>query len=378
MKRNRKVYKPSAIPTYKGGGKTSYSTKGYDKVQENNNTTSKLTKHNWLMDALGLDFSDLLDMGLDVLQYSQQSAALNEMLEDVEDPSQVVQGTTEALNLIPDSSMPTPSTAITDLIGEVKGQQTDVEIDDSALEIASDASQQATADSISNISKMGTKGMAGLTNVLEAADKTDLGIAQQGLDIAKTETQLTEQAEQNQMDTVADLTNLYGQQDFSASQDLFSTYIDDLSAASQFKQQLELGAAGLSLPGVISGNLAKEGMKTPEGEATMEEGKEVMEAGEPEISPGEEKHETNPIDLVKDGKKIGEMTGGEVIMPSKDVEVLEALLKKGDSENIMKMMGVLMMKWNKKAQEHAEKEIGGAVEAKGGAKVYKPSAKVKY
>ena len=116
-------------------------------------------------------------------------------------------------------------------------------------------------------------------------------------------------------------------------------------------------------------------MKTPEGEATMKEGEEVMEAGEPEISPGEEKHETNPIDLVRDGEKIGEMTGGEVIMPSKDVE---ALLRKGDGESIMKLMATLMLKWSKKAQEYAEKEIGGAVEAKGGMRTYNPSSKINY
>ena len=379
MKRNRKVYKPSAIPTYKGGGKTSYSTKGYDKVQESGSIGAKISsKHNpiptWVLELVG----DAMDVGLDIWQYTDQQNALQNLLAGVDDPTEVVEDTSEALGAIGAAGgLPEASDAITDLIDEVKGKQTDVEIDDSALEIAADASQQNTADAIANISKTGTKGMAGLQNILAAADKTDLGIAQQGLDIAKTETQLTEQNEQNQMNTIADLTNLYGQQDFAASQDIFGTYTDDLSAASQFEQSLELGLAGLNFPGVLAANVAKDGMKTPEGEATMEEGKEVMEAGEPEISPGEEEHATNPIDLVKDGKKIGEMTGGEVIMPSKDVEVLEALLAKGDAGNIMKMMSALMVKWNKKAQEYTEKEIGG-VEAKGGAKVYKPSTKVKY
>ena len=32
------------------------------------------------------------------------------------------------------------------------------------------------------------------------------------------------------------------------------------------------------------------------------------------ITPGEFSHETNPIDMLKDGAKIGEMTGGEVIL----------------------------------------------------------------
>ena len=385
MKRNRKVYKPSAIPTYKGGGKTSYSTKGYDKVQESGSVGAKISSYHaippWVLELVG----DAVDVGLDIWQYTDQQGALNDLMSTVDpdgdgtiDPGTIVGQTDEALEAIAaEDGLPEASDAITDLIDEVTGQQTDVEIDDSALDIAADASEQATADAIANISKTGTKGMAGLTNVLEAAEQTDLGIAQKGLDIASQETQLTEAAEQNQMNTIADLTNLYGQQDFAASQDIFGAYTGDLSSASDFLQQLQLGSAGLNLPGILSANMGKEGMKTPEGEATMEKGEEVMPAGEPDVSPGEEEHATNPIDLVKDGKKIGEMTGGEVIMPSKDVEVLEALLKKGDAKNIMKMMGVLMMKWNKKAQEYAEKEIGG-VEAKGGAKVYKPSAKIKY
>ena len=31
-------------------------------------------------------------------------------------------------------------------------------------------------------------------------------------------------------------------------------------------------------------------------------------------TPGEFSHETNPIDMMKDGAKIGEMTGGEAIL----------------------------------------------------------------
>jgi hypothetical protein len=32
------------------------------------------------------------------------------------------------------------------------------------------------------------------------------------------------------------------------------------------------------------------------------------------VTPGEFSHESNPIDLVKDGQKVGEATGGEVIL----------------------------------------------------------------
>ena len=32
------------------------------------------------------------------------------------------------------------------------------------------------------------------------------------------------------------------------------------------------------------------------------------------ITPGEFSHETNPIDMIKDGAKIGELTGGEAVL----------------------------------------------------------------
>lgn len=53
------------------------------------------------------------------------------------------------------------------------------------------------------------------------------------------------------------------------------------------------------------------------------------------ISPGEFSHERNPIDMVKDGSKVGELTGGEVILNpdqekavAKESPYFRALLKK--------------------------------------------------
>ena len=36
------------------------------------------------------------------------------------------------------------------------------------------------------------------------------------------------------------------------------------------------------------------------------------------VTPGEFSHEDNPIDIVQDGEKIGEMTGGEAIVSPED------------------------------------------------------------
>jgi len=49
-------------------------------------------------------------------------------------------------------------------------------------------------------------------------------------------------------------------------------------------------------------------------------------------TPGAFSHSSNPIDIMKDGAKIGEMTGGEYIFNPKQAKQLVKLSKKGDSE----------------------------------------------
>lgn len=48
-------------------------------------------------------------------------------------------------------------------------------------------------------------------------------------------------------------------------------------------------------------------------------------------TPGAFSHKTNPIDVIKDGKKIAEMTGGEYIFNPKQSEKLKSLSAGGDS-----------------------------------------------
>jgi len=60
--------------------------------------------------------------------------------------------------------------------------------------------------------------------------------------------------------------------------------------------------------------------------------KQRMEDGGVQKTPGAFSHSTNPIDIMKDGAKIGEMTGGEYIFNPKQSKQLVKLSKKGDSE----------------------------------------------
>tara|TARA_R110000796_G_scaffold71797_13_gene162863 strand:- start:3650 stop:4651 length:1002 start_codon:yes stop_codon:yes gene_type:complete len=54
--------------------------------------------------------------------------------------------------------------------------------------------------------------------------------------------------------------------------------------------------------------------------------------GEVEKTPGEFDHEENPIDIVQEGDKIGEMTGGEYIFNPEQAEELLQLSVKGDTK----------------------------------------------
>ena len=79
---------------------------------------------------------------------------------------------------------------------------------------------------------------------------------------------------------------------------------------------------------------------------TGEEGGKIDE-DEGGVTPGEFDHDSNPIDIVQDGEKIGEATGGELILPPDDVEAIRVALKKDDTESAINLMKKLVAKYDK-------------------------------
>ena len=65
-------------------------------------------------------------------------------------------------------------------------------------------------------------------------------------------------------------------------------------------------------------------------------------------TPGEFSHKTNPIDLIRNGKKIGEATGGELIFNPEQSGKLETMAEEGDTE-LHKYLRGLFKKFNKKS-----------------------------
>ena len=87
--------------------------------------------------------------------------------------------------------------------------------------------------------------------------------------------------------------------------------------------------------------------------------KDFMSGGQPDVTPGKFSHKENPIDLVQnneEGKreKIGEMTGGEAIVPPKNVTQIRAMIENKDGESLVNLMDKLLSKWDKEANENAE------------------------
>lgn len=67
-------------------------------------------------------------------------------------------------------------------------------------------------------------------------------------------------------------------------------------------------------------------------EEVPEEEDEIFNAGGIQKTPGEFSHKTNPIDIMKDGAKIGEMTGGEYIFNPSQAKKLKQLSSSGNSK----------------------------------------------
>ena len=89
-------------------------------------------------------------------------------------------------------------------------------------------------------------------------------------------------------------------------------------------------------------------------------GMQEVPAEQPEVTPGKFSHTDNPIDLIqKEGtngspEKIGEMTGGEAIVPPKNVKQMRKMIKNNDGEALVNLMDNLLTKWDREAEENEE------------------------
>jgi len=78
-------------------------------------------------------------------------------------------------------------------------------------------------------------------------------------------------------------------------------------------------------------NILEEEVTDPSGTILLDE-VDIKEEGGVQKTPGEFDHDDNPIDIVQEGAKIGEMTGGEYIFNPEQAEEMRKLSKDGDTE----------------------------------------------
>ena len=97
------------------------------------------------------------------------------------------------------------------------------------------------------------------------------------------------------------------------------------------------------LDGTLFGSGGYQGLN-PNKYVGMEDGGKIDKDGG--VTPGEFDHSTNKIDMVQDGEKIGEATGGELILPPDDVQEIRMALDKGDKESAFELMERLVAKYD--------------------------------
>jgi len=138
--------------------------------------------------------------------------------------------------------------------------------------------------------------------------------------------------------------------------------MENLAREQQRVKQQDIAIAGQELSGIVGQKAAAEqnifggAEDILSGVGAMAKEGAVIDAEEGGVTPGEFSHKENPIDMVQDGEKIGEATGGELILPPDDVEAVRAALSEGDKDAAFKLMEDLVAKYDKNVIEAEEEE----------------------
>ena len=111
------------------------------------------------------------------------------------------------------------------------------------------------------------------------------------------------------------------------------------------------GAADIGASAITSYGASKStgnGLSAEQTKALRDAGL-LKEGGSIEKTPGEFSHAKNPIDIVRDGSKIAEMTGGEYIFNPTQMKDIKGMVSKGSKEELHSYMKTLIKRFEKKA-----------------------------
>jgi len=419
--KSKNTYKPKASSSYKKGGKGSYKDKDVKR--------GDLNHHQDLGDVLDMIGGIFTDYGtltaidaqqteLDELegQYGDLSMNLYETFVD-----SVPGGTADGgLFAYLDQFQPTgASQQLRDFADDIPGLLKPIKPTSTEFaENLQDIQERRTGTAITQMGKTGIP--TGTKQILDAAAQGDIQTQEKVANLKMEEQKMDQERSKFLASMTQQTLGDISQQDLSAESTVFGAATDvfggvtsswgDLMssiiagnvslAGAEDQAQADLVAGILTgigeiIPDSISlwskgGKVKKyqEGAKVEKEYEKEGEDKDMLPAGDNNMTPGKFSHNENPIDIVQkrpngNDEKIGEMTGGEGIIAPKDMLEIEAMLEKDDKKGVFNKMEMLIEKFNAVAEANAEKrtarESVKEQKAKTGAKVgYSINPKLKY
>lgn len=181
--------------------------------------------------------------------------------------------------------------------------------------------QQRREAQMIEMSKFGRNPGAGATALADTFAQQTAGVEGRSFARQQQARQTVGAAEQDVMDK-----NIEGQRELAGIE--FGQGLAGVQSAQQAlnQSQIQQAGAGLDAFGDFASGVGDMIANNPEGFGLAEEGAKVQE------TPGPFSHKINPIDIMRDGAKIGEMTGGETILNPEQTGKIETLASKGNSD----------------------------------------------
>jgi hypothetical protein len=254
-------------------------------------------------------------------------------------------------------------------VSKATKQVADQPIDQSYIEKMEDARLKSEAGAMKILSRDPRRALAGITRLQGQARQQELGLlgeqqkaktaAMQNL--AREQESVQKDIESQRLDVAGqELAGIKGQM-AAGEQTMWGGMEEQYSSAAAFGDEIE-GAAKDAAKALINpasaltgGGSAAETSSADNWlannpnlsyQGAKEGGKITKDGG---VTPGEFSHSSNPIDMVQDGEKVGEATGGELILPPDDVEEIRMALQGEDKDDAFELMKRLVDKYDSNA-----------------------------
>lgn len=185
--------------------------------------------------------------------------------------------------------------------------------------------QQRREAQMIELSKFGRNPGAGATALADTFAQQTAGVEGRSFARQQQARQTVGAAEQAVMDK-----NIAAQRELSGIE--FGQGLAGVQSAQEAlnKSQIQQAGAGFDVFGDTVGGMADVLATDPEGFNNLF--KSAEKGAKVEETPGPFSHKINPIDIMRDGAKIGEMTGGETILNPEQTGKIETLASKGNSD----------------------------------------------